>query len=106
LFLTQYVDAKAETVFATPRGSADAAASRVARERSLSALAAIPPGEWLPRNGWEPETTTLNSWTRQHGRKTPAPLDESSGEVSRWLGPGDTVTMDPPGVGRIAYQIK
>lgn len=84
-FLTQYVDAKAEAVFATPRESADAAADRVARERSLSALAAIPPGEWLPRNGWEPETTTLNSWTRQHGRKTPAPLDESSGGGRMWL---------------------
>lgn len=34
-------------------------------------------------------------------------LSAGSGmEVGRWLGQGDTVTMDLPGVGRIAHQIK
>jgi hypothetical protein len=64
---------------------ADTAASRVARQRSPSAVAATPPGDWLPRNGWDPETTTLSSWAREQGRKVPASLDESSGGGLMWL---------------------
>jgi methyltransferase (TIGR00027 family) len=83
--LTQYIDAKAETLVVAQRGSGDAVASRVARERSSSALAAIPPEGWLPRNGWDPEATTLSSWARQHGRKAPAAADENSGGGRMWL---------------------
>ncbi|MGH3168344.1 MAG: SAM-dependent methyltransferase [Trebonia sp.] len=84
-FLTQYTDAKAEAVFAAQREQGDDQVRSVARERSRSGLAAIPPGAWLPRNGWEPETTTLSAWTRQFGRETPAPLDEGSGGGLMWL---------------------
>jgi methyltransferase (TIGR00027 family) len=83
--LTQYIDAKAEAMLAAQRGSGDAIAGRVAAERAASALAATPPGEWLPRNGWDPETTTLSSWARRHGREAPAALDESSGGGRMWL---------------------
>jgi methyltransferase (TIGR00027 family) len=83
--LTHYTDAKAMARAEAARESADTAASRVARQRSASAVAATPPGDWLPRNGWDPETTTLSSWARQQGRKAPASLDESSGGGLMWL---------------------
>jgi methyltransferase (TIGR00027 family) len=84
-FLTQYLDAIGEALLAAQRESGDTAASRVARLRSYSALPGIPPGEWLPRNGWDPETTTLSSWSRQCGRKTPVAVDESNGGGRMWL---------------------
>jgi methyltransferase (TIGR00027 family) len=83
--LTQYVDAKAVALLAAGRGSADSTASRVDRLFSPSALEATPPGDWLPRNGWDPETTTLSSWARRQGRKAPAGFDESSGGGLMWL---------------------
>lgn len=39
----------------------------------------------LPRNGWDPETTTLSSWTRLHGRLAPAAADENAGGGRMWL---------------------
>lgn len=84
-FLTQYLDAKGEALLAAQRGSRDAAASRVAGQRSSSELQGISPGEWLPRNGWDPETTTLSSWARQHGREVPAAADENRGGGRMWL---------------------
>lgn len=83
--LTHYTDAKAEALATAARESADATASRVARLRSGSGVAAKPPGDWLPRSGWDPETTTLRSWARQQGRRAPAAMDESSGGGLMWL---------------------
>lgn len=83
--LTHYMDAKAEALVAAARESADATASRVARLRSGAGVAAIPPGDWLPRSGWDPETTTLSSWARQQGRRAPAAVNESSGGGLMWL---------------------
>jgi methyltransferase (TIGR00027 family) len=83
--LTHHLDAKAMALVAAARESADTTASHVARHRSPSAAAATPPGDWLPRNGWDPETTTLSSWARQQGRKAPAAVDESSGGGLMWL---------------------
>lgn len=85
--LTHYLDAKAGALAAAARESADAdtTASRVARQGSRSSVAGTPPGGWLPRNGWDPEVTTLSSWARQQGRNASGFADESSGGGRMWL---------------------